>query len=62
MRPFYHSLSLAPGFSQVFTVALRNKTVSTVLPLCEETVETVSVSPAPPITRLKPGVNERRFA
>ncbi len=62
MRSLPRNLSLTPGFSQVCAVNRYAKTVSTVLFVSGETVETVSHFSGTPNTRLKSGVNERRFA
>ncbi len=62
MSGFPIPISLTPDFSQVYGTQRQGETVSTVLFVCRQTVETVSRIPVSPVTPLKWGVNERRFA
>lgn len=62
MSVLLYPISLTPDFSQVCGTQRHAKTVSTVLFVRPETVETVSDFVAPPVTPLKWGVNERGFA
>jgi hypothetical protein len=52
--------SLTPSFNRVIAMPCRNKTVSTVCPRFEETVETVLRIASCQSTQLKLGVNEIR--